>query len=108
MLNSTFNISVNSINELCVIGRIDIANVAEACLLGISIISTMKTVRIDLSGLQYADSSSLAMLVAWIRKAKMQHKDVTLISMPRFMLDLGRVCGLDVILPIDNTLKFHS
>lgn len=109
MLNPTFQISVNTNNDLCVNGRIDIANVAEARLLGTSIIDTMSnTVRIDLSGVQYADSSSLAMLVAWVRNAKVHNKGVTLINMPRFMLDLGRVCGLDTILPIDNALKSRS
>lgn len=108
MLNPTFQIYVNPKNDLCVSGRIDIANVAAARLLGITIIRTLKMVRIDLSGVQYADSSSLAMLVAWIRNAKIQHKDVMVINVPQFMLDLGRVCGLDAILPIDKTLKFHS
>jgi anti-anti-sigma factor len=108
MHNPTFHIKVNSQNELCVSGRIDLANVAAASLLGIAVIETINPVRIDLSGIKYADSSSLAMLVAWIRNAKVQHKDVTVINMPQFMLDLGRVCGLDAILPIDKTLKFHS
>jgi len=108
MFNPTFQVYVSTKDELCVSGRIDITNVAEARLLGISIMEPMSTVRIDLSGVQYADSSSLAMLVAWIRSAKVQHKDVTVINMPQFMLDLGRVCGLDAILPIDKTLKFHS
>jgi anti-anti-sigma factor len=108
MLNPVFQINVNPKNELCVSGRIDIANVAQASLLGSAVISSINPVRIDLSGVQYADSSCLAMLVAWIRNAKVQHKDVILINMPQFMLDLGRVCGLDAILPIDRTLKFHS
>lgn len=108
MLNPMFHIKVNPRNELCVSGRIDIANVAQASLLGIAIIDTINPVRIDLSEVEHADSSSLAMLVEWIRNAKNQHKDVIVINMPQFMLDLGRVCGLDAILPIDKTLKFHS
>lgn len=108
MPNQTFQIYVNPQNDLCVSGRIDIANVAAARLLGISMIKTLKTARINLLGVEYADSSCLAMLVAWIRNAKIQHKDVTIINMPQFMLDLGRVCGLDAILPIDKTLNFHS
>ncbi len=110
MPKPTFTIKINANQELCVSGRIDITNVAQANVLGIATILaiTINPVQINLSEVQYADSSCLAMLVAWIRSAKAQHKDVTVINMSQFMLDLGRVYGLDVILPINKTLKFHS
>lgn len=108
MPNLPFVININSRNDLYVSGKLDIENVAEASVLGLEIINTMSFVRVDLSGVQYADSSSLAMLVDWIRNAKMQHKDIILVNMPRFMLDLGRVCGLDTILPIETPLKFSN
>ena len=108
MPNLPFVININSRNDLYVSGKLDIENVAEASVLGLEIINTMSFVRVDLSGVQYADSSSLAMLVDWIRNAKMQHKDIILVNMPRFMLDLVSVCCLDTILPIETPLKFSN
>ncbi len=81
---------------------------AQVCYDAKRLMASLKHVRIDLSGIQYADSSSLAMLVECIRYAKSQHKDILFCNMPQFMVDLGRVCGLDSILPIHNPLRFHS
>lgn len=108
MFNTAFNISINSKQEIFVAGRIDLNNVVAACAAGKNLIDTLSTVRIDLSGVEYADSSSLAMLVDWIRSAKTQHKDIMVCKMPQFMLDLGRVCGLDSILPLGKPLKFPN
>lgn len=108
MHSQLFEMSVNSKQELCVSGRIDLTNVAQACSVGEKLIDSLSRVQVDLSGIVYADSSSLAMLIEFIRCAKQQQKDVVFYNMPQFMLDLGRVCGLDFILPINKPLKFHS
>lgn len=100
MIHEGYNININAKQELCVSGCIDMANVKEACNSGLNLINTLNPVRVDLSAVRYADSSSLAMLIEWIRSAKQQHKEIMLSNMPQFMLDLGRVCGLDAILPI--------
>jgi anti-anti-sigma factor len=105
---ATYQLSVNDKHEIFVSGRIDMTNVKVVCAGGKLLIDTLGTVNINLSGVEYADSSSLAMLIDWIRCAKLQHKDVVLHNLPRFMLDLGRVCGLDAILPIDRPLKFNN
>lgn len=108
MYNSSAQVSINVQHELYVTGRIDLTNVVQVCAAGTNLINTLSNVRVDLSGVEYADSSSLAMLIEWIRSAKAQHKDIMLCNMPQFMLDLGRVSGLDTILPINKPLKFHS
>lgn len=103
-----YALSVNAQNILCVTGNIDLTNVSKACIEGKKLIDTLASVRVDLSGVSVADSSSLAMLVEWLRSAKAQHKDIVFTNMPQFMLDLGRVCGLDTILPIDKVLQFNN
>jgi phospholipid transport system transporter-binding protein len=104
----SFQIAINAKQDLAVSGRIDLTNVVQACATGKNLIDTLNTVRVDLSGLEHADSSSLAMLVDWIRSAKVQHKNIVLYNLPPFLLDLGRVCGLDSILPINKPLEFHN
>jgi anti-anti-sigma factor len=108
MSKELFAISVNPKQDLCISGRIDLTNVVQICAKSEKLIDSLSKVQVDLSGVVYADSSSLAMLIDFIRSAKQQHKDILFCNMPQFMLDLGRVCGLDSILPINKPLKFNS
>lgn len=108
MSSDFFQVAINSQRELCVVGTIDMTNVIAACAIGRSLIDTVSHVRINLSDLNFADSSCLAMLVDWLRCAKLQQKDIQFCNMPQFMLDLGRVCGLDAILPISKPLQFQN
>lgn len=108
MFSDAFGININERQELCISGRVDLTNVIQVCNAGERLIDSLSKVKIDLSGVEYADSSSLAMLIEFIRCAKDQNKDVIFCNMPQFMLDLGRVCGLDSILPINKPLQFHS
>lgn len=107
MPSGIFHITVNAQQTICISGRIDLSNVANACSLAKNFIGSVSAVRFDLSGIDYADSSSLAMLVECVRSAKMQHKNIVFCNLPQFMLDLGRVCGLDTVLPINKPLQFH-
>ncbi len=108
MPSEFFQIAVSSQRELCVAGTIDLTNVVVACAIGRGFIDTVSHVRVNLSDLKSADSSCLAMLVDWLRCAKLQGKDIQFCNMPQFMLDLGRVCGLDAILPISKPLQFQN
>lgn len=108
MVNELYKININSNNELCLAGHIDFSNVKQANYNGAELINKLNDITVDLSGLRYADSSCLAMLVAWICCANKQHKNILFKNMPQFLLDLGRVCGLDAILPINKPLQFNN
>lgn len=108
MVSQYYNITINNRQELCVTGRIELSNVMQACASGKALIDMVSKVSVNLLGLEYADSSTLAMLVDWVRSAKVQHKDIVFYNVPQRVLDLSRVCGLDYILPIDKPLEFHS
>lgn len=56
-------------------------------------------VTIDLTKVEDADSSCLALLVEWMRLIKLAEKTAVLNNPSRELLDLGRVCGLDEVLP---------
>ena len=105
MYKETFALTINEQRELCISGRIDLTNVVQACAIGEGLMNDLSQVRVNLSGVEYADSSSLAMLIELIRNASRQHKEISFCNMPQFMLDLGRVCGLDSILPMNKPLK---
>lgn len=103
-----YTLSVNAQDVLCVSGKLYLSEAVCACNEGKAIINTLSSVRVDLSGVVDADSACLALMVEWLRVAKSQKKDIVFNNLPQFMLDLGRVCGIDTILPIDRVLQFHN
>ena len=81
-------------------GAVMFSNVANIRAAGADLIDTLVKVSIDLSKVTQADSSALALLLAWVRDANVQHKTIQYYNLPQKMLDLGRFNGLDVVLPI--------
>jgi ABC-type transporter Mla MlaB component len=59
-----------------------------------------KAIKIDLKGVVQGDSSVLALLTAWVREAKKQHKSIQFIHAPKFMQAILNVCGLEGVLPV--------
>lgn len=54
----------------------------------------------NLSGVEKADSAGLALLVEWMVMAERSGQAICFQEMPKQMLDIARVSGLDEILPI--------
>ena len=55
---------------------------------------------IDLSAVQDADSSALAVLFAWLRTAKKQQASLQIINPPAGLLSLAALYGVDDFLPL--------
>lgn len=55
---------------------------------------------IDLSGVQFSDSSGLALLAECLRLAKWHQFTVRFMHMPQQMLSMARVTGLEKLLPV--------
>ena len=72
----------------------------EQCL---SFLAAKDPVKIDLIGVTQCDSSSLAFLTALMRESKKRDVQITFLHIPKQMLDLGKVSGINELLPIvDN------
>lgn len=54
----------------------------------------------NLSGVNKTDSAGLALLVEWVVMAKKSGQALSFQDIPKQMLDIARVSGLDEILPI--------
>ncbi|MCL2876073.1 MAG: STAS domain-containing protein [Betaproteobacteria bacterium] len=54
----------------------------------------------DFSGVTRVDSSALALLLAWLRRAKAQGGTVELRALPEPLLALARLYGIDALLPL--------
>ncbi len=59
-------------------------------------------VAVDLRGVERSDSAGVALLVDWMRKARLAQRDIRFLNMPSQMLNIARVSGLDAILPLDR------
>lgn len=88
-------------------GRIDMKNVVDIYAKMTEMLLNVPQIQIDLSNIKSADSSSLILLIECVRYAKAQNKSIVFYHIPQFISDLGRVCGVDKILPINTALTFH-
>ncbi len=60
----------------------------------------LKAISLNFSAVTNVDSSSMALLLAWLRYAKIHKIDLKLSHLPQSMIDLSRVSGLDALLPV--------
>jgi len=54
----------------------------------------------DFSEVTRVDSSALALLLAWLRRAKARESTVELRALPESLCSLARLYGVDALLPI--------
>lgn len=57
-------------------------------------------IAVDLREVERSDSAGVAVLIAWMRSARQAQRDIRFLNMPSQMLNIARVSGLDVILPL--------
>ncbi len=87
-------------------GSIDFDCVSEVCELGNQLIKEYdkQIFRINFSALTYVDSSSLALLVAWLRYAKRLEKEIQFVQVPKSLIAIADVCGVRSLLPIEENI----
>lgn len=56
--------------------------------------------RIDLAGVKRADSAGVALLVEWVREARLRGQDLKFTNAPAQVLTIIRTAGLDRVLPL--------
>lgn len=63
----------------------------------------------DLGAVEKTDSAGLALLVEWVSMANKSAQNISFQRVPKQILDIARVSGLDEILPLVNSsLKFKK
>lgn len=66
------------------------------------ILLEMPTWDLNLSCVAKADSAGIALMLAWMRIAKEKKIHLKFSHLPKAMVDLARVSGVDALLPIVN------
>ena len=67
---------------------------------GYQLIKQLNEVVFDFEQVIYADSSALALLLAWIRFSSRLGKKISSIHMPRAMMEMAVTCRLENILSV--------
>ncbi|MCG8670685.1 MAG: STAS domain-containing protein [Pseudomonadales bacterium] len=84
-------------------GVIDVTNAVALKRAGESILSEMDSpLVIDLSGIEHSGSVGVSVLLAWMRLASAQGKEIQFLDMPDKMFDVARVSGLDEVFPLST------
>lgn len=86
-----------------VTGVIEVDNAMSLKAQGEALIKTLgSAIQIDLEGVEHSGSVGVSILLAWMREAKAQGKDIVFKNMPAKMFDIARVSGLDEVFPLSN------
>ena len=64
-------------------------------------LDSQKEISIDFSEVENSDSAAVALIIAWLAKAKQRNIKVHLLQLPQQILDIAKACDLLEILPID-------
>jgi len=61
-----------------------------------------ETVTVNLKKVGACDSASLAFLIAILREAKLKRSQIIFSQVPKEMIDLGRVSGIDELITLEK------
>ncbi len=62
--------------------------------------ATPSPIQLDLKTVTQSDSAGVALLIAWVRYARQQNKEIHLMHLPEQMRAIIKVSGLSKLLPI--------
>ncbi|QLH43204.1 MAG: STAS domain-containing protein [Coxiellaceae bacterium] len=83
-------------------GKLSFATVPGLRIKGDQLLDKQHQLVFDFNDVVCQDSSVLALLTAWARKARAQHKHISFINLPQQLIDIAKASGLDRVLPIDG------
>ena len=91
-------------DRLVVSGTVTLANVAAVLRAGsVAIGEGVRTV--DLGEVGELDSSALALLLAWLREARQQGRDLSFANLPQGLSAIARLYGVADLLPVSQAPK---
>lgn len=94
----SYGIEPRGEGRFAVSGALTLATAASALAAGDRAFAAVHSVEIDLSGVVAADSAGLAVLLEWVRAAKMQGRCLRLHSMPPMLAAIVGICDVEAVL----------
>jgi phospholipid transport system transporter-binding protein len=98
---NTAQIQLIQDNTLALSGMLNVTTVTRLWEQSQSLLARAATpLCIDLKAVSESDSAGVALLIAWVRDLRAQHKTLQFVHLPEQMRAIMHVSGLDTILPI--------
>jgi len=98
---SSFSLTVDANNNLIQLGgELSFSTVSQILEQSEKSFEPINALDIDLAQVSRSDSAGLALLVHWIRQANSSNKKIVFHNIPKQMLAIADVSGLNELLPI--------
>jgi len=85
-------------NSIVVGGAINYASVVRLRRLGDQLITAAESPLVDFADVESCDSTSLALMMVWLRHAKQLKKTIRFVNVPQSLQDIAKMCDVDEIL----------
>jgi phospholipid transport system transporter-binding protein len=59
-------------------------------------------IRVDLSGIDHADSAGLALMLEWLARVRRASGSIRYRNTPAALLNIARVCNVESLLPLEQ------
>ena len=79
-------------------GKLDFATVTSLLAQGRALLMSEAGIEMDLSGVTHADSAGLALLIEWLRQAKLQSRQLRYLNLPAQLQSLASISDVDDLL----------
>lgn len=79
-------------------GELSFATVTDLLLQSRSLFAGEPSIELDLSGVTYADSAGLSLLIEWLRQARLQGKHLHYLALPAQLQALANISEVDDLL----------
>jgi phospholipid transport system transporter-binding protein len=81
-------------------GDVTLVTVPDLFHAGVSMLRRDASVSIDMAPVKRIDSSSIALMLSWLRKAREQHAVLSFLNVPPQVQAIARLCGVLDLLPM--------
>ena len=97
-----FTIGKTQPNNFLISGELSLATVSEALSKSPHLFKNGSQITVDLINVSHADSAGIALLIEWLGMANHQTKKLEYRNIPKQMLAIARISGLESVLTSKN------
>ncbi|CAH9019576.1 lipid asymmetry maintenance protein MlaB [Candidatus Nitrosacidococcus sp. I8] len=95
----SYKIETTSTKNFKIMGVLTFDTVISAGEEGIDLFESVSDIQVDLQEVTHTDSAGLALLISWVRYARLQNKSLQFLNASEQILALAKVSNLDQIIP---------
>jgi len=93
-------LKISDSGMVSVVGTLSFENATSLLDESVKVFDGESTLQFDLQAVDKSDSAGLALLVEWMSLATKKGQSVSFVNLPKQMLDIASVSGLNEVLPL--------